>query len=268
MKTLLAYCLLSCLCPLACAGGPGDEFPPIGLGAYSLHFNDLFSITHNQASLAEMTHVTAGAWMERRFSLRAASTYHFGVTLPASSGSFALTGTYFGYETFNQQQAGLAYGRHIGKRLDIGLQIDYLAAQVAGYGNASAFTGEVGIIWHITDHWHAGLHVFNPEQVQYDGNFKETATTTYTLGFGYEPSEKVMLAVEANRDVIKRTYGNLAVQYGLSDNLAVLGGFSTDADQDFLGIRLQLGNLQIDMYAGYHPQLGITPGAGFLYTFK
>ncbi len=54
----------------------------IGLGAYSLHQTDVFSFTANQASLAKIKNISAGAYGERRFLLSELGNYTLVIAMP------------------------------------------------------------------------------------------------------------------------------------------------------------------------------------------
>ena len=58
-------------------------------------------------------------------------------------------------------QMGLAFGRSLGKKIDVGVQFNYYAVRIAGYGNASAISFDAGAILHLTDQLNAGLPISN-----------------------------------------------------------------------------------------------------------
>ena len=111
--------------------------PYVGLGAYS-NYPDAFSFHTNQAALAKMKMLSAGIYGEKRFLLNELSLYDAAIVLPTSSGNFGLDTRYYGFSDYNESQVGLAYGRNLGSKVDVGVQFNYYNVRIAGYGNAAA----------------------------------------------------------------------------------------------------------------------------------
>src|SRR6185436_1715382 len=126
----------------------------IGLGAYSKEHVDVFSFTANQASLAQLKHGAGGVYAERRFLLSELNNYTAVFALPTNSGNFGLKANYFGSGDYNETQIGLAYGRKMGEKVDIGAQFNYNGMRISGYGNATAISFELGAILHVSDKFH------------------------------------------------------------------------------------------------------------------
>src|SRR6185295_15079628 len=122
----------------------------IGLGAYS-NYPDVFSFHANQAALAKIKTLSAGIYGEKRFLLNELGLYDVAATLPTSSGNFGLDLRYYGFSDYNESQVGLAYGRSLASKVDVGVQFNYYNVRIAGYGNASSINFEIGTIFHLTD---------------------------------------------------------------------------------------------------------------------
>ena len=134
-----------------------------GLGAYSLNHTDVFSFTANQAALAQLTNPSAAIFGERRFLLSELNSYTAAVGITTSSGNFGLKAGYYGFADYNETQIGVAYGRKMGSKVDIGAQFNYNGISISsGYGSSSTVSFELGTILHLTDKIHVGLHVNNP----------------------------------------------------------------------------------------------------------
>jgi hypothetical protein len=107
----------------------------LGLGACSTEHTNVFSFVNNQAALAQMKNTSAGVYGERRFSLNETSMYTAALAIPSQLGNFGLSIKRFGFKNFNENQLGLAYGRSLGKALDIGVQFNYYSYQVPTYNS-------------------------------------------------------------------------------------------------------------------------------------
>jgi hypothetical protein len=163
----------------------------IGLGAYSNTHSDVFSFTANQAALARFQNTGIGVYGEKRFMLSELSLYNLAFTLPTRSGNFGFKGGYYGFNQYNETQASLASGRALGDRVDIGVQFNYNAIKVAGYGNATAVSFEAGFLLHLTEKLNAGIHINNPVGGEYNKGDHEKLPFVYTVGLGYEASDSL-----------------------------------------------------------------------------
>jgi hypothetical protein len=240
-----------------------------GLGAYSLTHADVFSFAANQASLAQLKNASAGVYGERRFLLSELNNYTAAIGLPTSSGNFGLKANYYGFTDYNETQLGLAYARKLGKKVDVGAQFNYHGISIAaGYGNSSAISFELGTVLHISDRLHAGLHAANPVGGKFGKNEEEELSAVYTLGLGYEASEKFFVSAEIQKEEDRPVNVNAGLQYKFIPQLLVRAGMSSATSSGWLGVGLKIKTFRIDVTANYHPQLGITPGLLLLFDFK
>ncbi|MGH2553395.1 MAG: hypothetical protein ACRDEB_06735 [Chitinophagaceae bacterium] len=239
-----------------------------GLGAYSIHHADVFSFTANQASLAQLKNGSAGVYAERRFLLSELNNYTAVIGLPTSSGNFGLKANYSGFSEYNETQLGVAYGRKLGSKMDIGAQFNYHGIRIAGYGNASSISFELGALLHVTEQLHAGVHINNPVGGKFGKDQQEKLSYIYSFGLGYEASEKFLVSVEIEKEEDQPVNVNAGVQYKFLPQLLARVGLSSATSTAWAGVGLSLSSFRLDITAGYHPQLGITPGLLFLFNGK
>jgi len=239
-----------------------------GLGAYSINHADVFSFTNNQASLAQMKSAAAGVYGERRFMLNELSLYQLAIAVPTNSGNFGVKAGYFGFSDYNESQMGLAYARKLGNKVDIGVQFNYNGIQVSGYGNSSAINFEIGTIFHLTDKLHAGVHAYNPVGGKYGKNSEEKLASIYTVGLGYEASDKFFVSAEIEKEEHQPVNVNAGMQYKFLPQFMARAGIATNTSNVYAGVGLFLKTFRLDVVASYHPQLGVTPGLMLVYNFS
>lgn len=239
-----------------------------GFGAYSINHADVFSFTANQASLAQIKSISAGVYGERRFLLKELNNYTAAIGLPASSGNFGLKANYTGFSDYNETALGLAYGRKLGNKVDIGAQFNYHGIKISGYGNASAISFELGTIFHITEKLHAGVHTNNPVGGKFGKGQQEKLSSVYSFGIGYDASEKFLVSTEIQKEEDQPVNVNAGMQYKFLPQLLARAGVSSATSSIWLGLGLTIKTFRLDITAGYHPQLGITPGLLLLFDFK
>ena len=238
------------------------------LGAYSLNHVDVFSFTANQAALAQVKNAAISIYGERRFLLNELSYYNTAFALPTSSGNFGLKTTYFGSGNYNETQLGLAYGRKLGNKLDIGAQFNYNRINLTGYGNAGTISFEIGTIMHLTDQVHAGIHINNPVGGKFGKDQQEKLPSVYTVGLGYDASEKFLISAEIVKEEDQDVNINAGLQYRILPQVHARAGIATATTTAWIGIGLHLKTFRIDICSSYHPQLGMTPGLLLLFNFN
>ncbi len=244
-----------------------------GMGAYSLNHVDVFSFTANQAALAQLKNGSAGVYGDRRFLLSELNNYTAVIGLPTASGNFAVKANYSGFSDYNETQFGLAYARKLGNKVDIGVQFNYQGIRIAGYGNASAFSFEAGTILHVTDRLHTGIHVNNPVGGKFgkdhpDSYREEKLSSVYSFGLGYDASEKFLVSAEIEKEEDQPVNVNAGMQYKFLPQVLARAGMSSATSSAWLGIGLTIKSFRLDITAGYHPQLGVTPGLLLLFNFN
>ncbi len=240
----------------------------IGLGAYSLNHVDAFSITSNQASIAQLKNPSFGVYGERRFMLGATNMFSAVFVLPTTQGNFGIQADYFGYKNFNESQLGLVYGRSLGKKLDLGVKFNYYSFKIPAYQTSSAVTFEIGAIAHLTDRLHVGVHTYNPVGGKLSKTDDEKLTSTYTFGVGYELGESFIISAEIFKQEDLPINVNAGVQYNFSKQFFARAGINSQNESPYAGAGVSWNNLRLDVSASYHPQLGFSPGLMLLVNFK
>jgi hypothetical protein len=242
--------------------------PYPGLGAYSIAHADVFSFIANQASLAQLKNMSAGFYGERRFLLSELNYYSAAIGLPTPSGNFGLQLGYFGFSDYNETQIGLAYGRKLGTKVDIGVQFDYNSLQISGYGKTSALNFQLGTVLHLSERIHAGFHAYNPVGGKFGNDKQEKLASVYTIGWGYEASDKFFISTEIQKEENRPVNVNAGFQYKFLPQLSIRAGVATATSVVYVGVGLQLRSFRVDITTSHHPQLGISPGLLLVFNGK
>ena len=231
----------------------------LGLGAYSTQHGDVFSFVNNQAALAQIKNPVVGVYGEKRFLLNETSLYTAAIAVPSSLGNFGVSVKYFGFKNFNESQVGLAYGRSLGKKVDIGVQFNYYGYRVPAHNSDNTVNFEIGAIVHLTDKLNAGVHVYSPV----GGEFSKTdekLTSAYTIGLGYDASERFFVSAELVKEEDYPVNLNAGVQYRFAKQFFARAGIASATSASYAGVGLGWGNFRLDITGSYHPQLGWSPG--------
>ncbi|HEY0732818.1 MAG TPA: hypothetical protein VGD33_10405 [Chitinophagaceae bacterium] len=240
----------------------------ISLNAYNQKHPDVFSFQSNQASLSKLSSFSVGVYSERRFMMEELSYYTLAAGLPTTSGNFGFTGNYSGSSVAKQMQVGLSYGRSLGKRIAAGAQFNYYHLQLSGYGNASAVNVEAGLLFYVNEQVTAGVHVSNPTSTNLNKGDEEKLPAVYTAGIGYQPSDKLLISAEFQKQEDHDMGVHAGIQYQFGEKLMARAGFTTTTETYMLGLGVQLQMFRLDAIVSVHPYLGITPGLMLLFNRK
>lgn len=238
----------------------------LGLGAYSTQHNDVFSFTNNQAALAKIDGPAIGVYGERRFLLTETSVYTAALAIPSKMGNFGVSMKYSGFKNYNESQIGLAYGRSLGSKVDIGVQFNYYGYRVPSYDNASTVNVEIGAMVHLSERLNLGLHVYNPV----GGKFSKTdekLTSAYKVGLGYDASERFFISTEIVKEQDFPVNMNVGMQYRFAKQFFARGGVATATSTAYAGVGIAWNSFRLDVSGSYHPQLGLSPGLLLIMNF-
>ncbi|MEO5562968.1 MAG: hypothetical protein ABIR18_06020 [Chitinophagaceae bacterium] len=238
----------------------------MGFGVYSCKQADVFSFPGNQAALAQLKNTTVGIYAEQRFLISELSYYTMAAALVTRSGHFGLRLGYSGFSGYNESQAGFAYARKLGSKVDVGVQFNYNGINVAGYGNASAISFEIGSIFHLTEELHAGIHANNPVGGKFGKEKQEKLPACYTVGLGYDASKQFFISMEIVKEELQPITVNAGMQYLIDPQVLVRAGLLSATSSLWLGIGVLWKSIRVDVAASYHSQLGISPGFLLLYN--
>lgn len=236
----------------------------IAMGQAGVAFQDVNSLFGNQAGLGLLEEVSGLAFAERRFLLDEIQSFSFGAAYPTPSGVFGLTLNYFGFEAYNEQRLGLAYGRKLFEGLSLGAQFLLLNTRIPDYGNKAAFTFELGLLAELAPQLKLGVHAFSPMRVELvEGSY---IPTVLRLGLSYLPSDKLSLLAEVEKDIDYAARAKVGVEYYIIAPFALRLGVATQPTSLSFGLGYRLpGGLSLDIASSYHQVLGFTPAAGVSY---
>lgn len=240
-----------------------------GMGGYSATLSDVWSANNNQAGLGFMTDITGGIFYENRFLLKETSYRAGAFVLPVKTGAFGLSVASFGYSAYSETKAGLSYGQRFGDKFSMGVQINYLNTSLnQDYGTRNSLTAAVGIISRLSDELSIGVHVYNPTRSKLAEYDNEKIPTVMKLGLDYRFSEKVMVAIETEKDMNYDALVRAGIEYHITDIFYLRGGISTNPTLSSFGFGLQMKNFKMDISSSFHQTLGITPGISLIYQKK
>ncbi len=239
------------------------------MGGYNVTLSDVWASNNNQAGLGFVEDLAAGIYYENRFLLKATSYQAGAVVLPIKTGAFGISVASFGYSAYSETKAGLAYGKRLGKKCSVGLQMNYLNTSFTQeYGSKTTLTGAVGVIAKLSEEITLGVHVYNPSRSKLITYGNQRVPTIAKLGLDYQFSKKVTLAVSTEKNLTVKAIVNAGIEYYIADLLYIRGGISTNPSQYAFGFGMQLKDFKVEVSSSFHQTLGVTPGISIAYIKK
>lgn len=237
-------------------------------GAYSYNFRDAFSIISNIGALSMLQSGNAGVYGERKFMLAETGMYTAIVTLPVSPGNFALQTDYFGYQSFQESQIGLAYGIPLNETTGISAKINYYTIRIPTYFHLSTVNFELGTVIQISDQLHTGISIYNPLNSSLGKNSGQRIASVYKTGLGYEVSPSFLTQLEVIKEKDKDVTIHGSLQYKPLPQIFARAGYLTDRSSGYFGVGYLYKGLRADFSFSFHQQLGLSPGLLLLYQFN
>lgn len=229
---------------------------------------DVFSQVSNPAALAQVQEPSCGVFGLKRFFLNELNTVLGAICIPTKSETFGLLAEYYGFKLYNRTKLGLAYGRHLGKKVSVGAIFNYHGIRASGYGQASATSVALGAILHLSDRLHTGILISNPAVGRLGKAGGERIPFYYRAGLGFEASRKFFIEAAIEKEEDQPVNVNAGFQYNFRTQLLARAGISTATSSEWIALGLVIGSVRLDITASYHPQLGLTPGLLFLFNLK
>jgi hypothetical protein len=239
----------------------------LAMGEANIGFQNIDAAFSNQAGLAHLTSFGAVVTGERRFALSELSTLAAAAAYPTIAGTFAFHVQYYGFQDYNEQKLGIAYGRKLGKKFSAGAQISYLRTQIPLYGNSGLPVAEIGIQAEIARNLLVSTHLVSPFRAEITEG--ENLPTILRIGLTWQASDKVLLTAQADKDIDFDARFRSGLDYKVSEIFQLRVGIATNPTQVGVGFGLIMKNgLALDVASGYNQLLGFMPGVGLKYSLN
>lgn len=256
------------------ANAQTSDFPigarSAGMANASVALTDIWAVHHNQAALVGLEQAGVAVYYENRFLLSDLNLQGATAVLPTQRlGVFGLSYSRFGNKLYNQSRYGLSYGKKLFKFLSVGLQLSYLNTTIAeNYGSRHSFIAEIGLLSQVTSRLRIGFHAFNLTRTKLADAYDERVPMNFRLGAQYDFSQKVRIAVEAEKDLELPAVFKMGIEYYPAKIFAIRVGIGTQPFHADFGLGLNMKNLHFDIAGSIHPVLGFSPKASLAYRFN
>ncbi len=252
-----------------------DNYPTgassLGMANASVAVPSIWSVYYNQAALAYLKGIQSAIYYENRFNFPEFSVKSLAFAMNTKPGTFGLSYTSFGFSKYSDNKIGLAYSMKIGKKLALGIQLDYfLIKQQAYYGNIKAFSGEIGIYAEPIDNLHIAAHLFNPWRTKIAPYQDERLSTILSIGAAYDFSDQLKISFETDKNFDQPALIKTGIQFEPVENIILRTGISFSGNNVFpaFGMGYNFNKFSFSIAFESHPILGFKSGVSLIYRFK
>lgn len=228
---------------------------------------DVWSLTENQAGIAELKGPIVSAGYEQRFFDKDLNSQSLVFVLPIAKSVFGATFQKYGISSFNEQKVGLTYAKHYGTNLNLAVNLNFHHLNISSYGSANTFSTEVGMQYKLSKTLLLGAHIANPNRSNYNKDVNVSIPVSMQLGFAYLISDEVLLVNTFIKTLGYATDFKVGGEYKVIRWLSLRGGVSMNPFKQFAGVGFNYQHISVDIATTSHTILGYTPQLAMSYAF-
>jgi hypothetical protein len=227
-------------------------------GATVASLGDPWAAFSNPGGLATVDgRVLSLSYSPQPFGLRELAHGSFTFVEPAGIGTFAVSGSRYGFELYREADLQVSFGTMINDMFSAGATVHYYHLSIERYGSAHAFGVDVGLLAHLTDQFRWGFSSFNVNAPAI-GRAKEKLPQVFSTGVAYSPMPEVTLAADLEKDIRYPAELHAGVQYLFLDVLAARVGTAGDPSMLTAGLGIHVSVMCLDYAFAEHQDLGPT----------
>jgi len=237
-----------------------------GLAGASVSFSDIWSQYSNQAGLAYLDYIAVGISYQNAYFVKELATNSVAFAVPTKTGTFGLNYYYFGYPKYNENKIALAYAKTLGKKISVGIQLDYFITHIEGeFGTSGVPAGEIGILTNPIKNLYIGAHVFNVWNASISSADETYLPIIFKLGASYILYQKALLSVEFEKDIDYPVVVKTGVEFEMLKKVFLRAGISTKPTTFSFGLGYEFNSFKLDIAFSKHEVLDYSPSISFRY---
>lgn len=227
----------------------------------------VLSFTSNAAMLAAATSPAVGIEAERKFLLKELSTYQFACWIPLRPGAVGIVGNYSGNLWLNTSRIGIAYGRALGEKVQVGLQFNYNSLKAGDiYGSASVLTCDASAIIKLTQQLRSAFKVSSMSAFNSVKN--EPAPLNIDWALAYDLSDKFFAGLLFQKKVGIPFTVAFGFRYRMIPLLFVSTNIESSMQAISVNVGLQRGPMCFEIGSHWQSQLGFSPNMSMIYSIR
>lgn len=257
---------------LAASGQNGMETYPKGarsMGMANSHvtLEDGWSIFNNIGALGRISSTQAFFSYDHRLGIQELTTLAAGAAIVEDFGVFGIGLSHYGSAFFNQQNIGIGFSNTLGIA-SFGFKINYFQTNMEGFGRSGSPLLEFGGVAALGSNLFFGAHVYNFTRSKFSKAGSDYLPTVIKAGLSYRPLDKLMINVEAEKEIILPAQFKMGIEYNLLNQFWARSGIHTQPNNLFFGMGFKPKRFHIDYALSQNYRLGYTHHFSFNYILE
>ena len=245
---------------------PPNNATALSLGGASATYLSPFSIENNIGALA-FSEQGIALNASNRFGLGEYSNLMLAGNFNTDFASIGFSYQIAPFANLTTQKAQLGVSKKLSEQISAGVTVNYhhLSSIDAYYQTADILTFNAGLYYQVNDKLNTGFQIFNPNRSIITASPEERLPALFRLGRDYQLAENIVCYA----DVLQATDTKLDLNAGIElkkEKYKIRGGFGLN-QLIAIGFGWEVKNLQIDVTAAYHNQLGFSPSLNLGYAY-
>lgn len=237
-----------------------------GLANSSILLKDFWAAENNPAMLGRIKSFGAGLAYENHFLLPEFSYRSAALAQPFDHSALGISIGQFGYNLYQENEFGIAYGQSFGESLSMGLQLNYQNISLGeGLGNKGVFSANYGIAAKINKVISLAAVIVNINRPKLADYQDERLPTLLKLGLSYTYSDKVIFLSEIEKDIEHSPIARFGIEYFTNETIYLRVGYASNPSLSSFGFGIKFSNFQFDIASSYHNNLGFSPQLSLSY---
>ncbi|MFC6998563.1 hypothetical protein [Rufibacter roseus] len=239
-----------------------------GLGGASVTLPDVWALSNNTAGIAALQQPAVGAFAYNRFFIPELSTVGLLAVLPTVKfGTWGLDLQRFGGELYNEQRLGLGLAHQLGV-VRLGVKADVMQVRVKEWGSRKAVALSMGGQSEVVPGLVFGAHIFNLNQAKLAEFEDERVPTLMKIGLSYKAAAKVLLVVEAEKELEFPAAVKGGIEYRVVPALGLRTGFHSGTRSGTAGVDVVFKQFQVAYALGAQNNLGVSNYLSVSYSWE
>ncbi len=236
-----------------------------GLGYASATLTDDWSIHNNPAGISSLKQRSVGFAYDLTPGIAGGNRVAASLNTPTKWFNSGVGFFRFGDALYSESRISIAVGNKIGIS-SLSLRGNYNQYRADGFGTSTAFSLDIGSITQLTQQISVGLYITNITQASFTSSSGERLPTRLVAGFGYTPSEKILITTEIEKDLDFPIMWRTGFEMGIYKSVFFRTGYNLNPNAGFFGFGIKKKNLKIDYALRYQNLLGVSHQASASYT--
>lgn len=238
-----------------------------GIGNAYATINDKWSLFNNPGGIGKLTETSAMVSYQNRYGISGLNSTGAGFLTHFDFLNAGIALYKFGDDLYNESIASIIAGNSFGIA-SLGVRVNYLQYTIEGQGSTGVFTIDFGGNAQLTEELFVGAYIRNINQGQISEINDQCAPTILYAGAAYKPTDKLLVAIEAEKDIDFDAKVKMGLEYKFLEKFVARTGVSTNEFANYFGLGFISQKLGIDYALTYDDILGLSHQASLSYIIK